>query len=505
MVNVVSNLLKEYKDINGNNLLLNDGSNSMSHNDLEIKSNQFAAFLQKSKGIKKFDRIVVMMDLSIDTIITFFGIIKTGAIFVPVDMKQPKENLNYIISTISPSIIIADKKMNYKGLDSIIYDKFDNTSSWNNYLEFDANDFKAVKIISKDIIYIMFTSGTTGKPKGVMVNNMSIMTYMNYVTSKFKHNKNTRSLCRTPISFDPFLTEVLPSIISGGQVYIQNRNVGLRQFLSYIEKNRISNFGCGPSLLYLLLDNINLLKKYDLSSLEEIYIGYEKCNYKLIESLRKIFVNTDFITGYGTTESFASSTFYKINGTETEIPLGEPIDNTEFYVVDEHNKEVDFGEVGQLIIRGQSLFHGYWNNDEETKKRLQINPFFPLGNEKVFYTGDLVRKAKDGNLYFIGRNDLQVKINGYRVELEEIKNILQEHKIVKECEVLFLDEKIVCIYNTYDGSLVNNEKLKADQFLSAYKIPKKWIYLKNFPRNKNSKIDLFKVNEYAIKYLKDNK
>ncbi|WP_219712355.1 AMP-binding protein, partial [Clostridioides difficile] len=107
-------------------------------------------------------------------------------------------------------------------------------------------------------------------------------------------------------------TEIIPSIISGGQVYIQSKNVSITKLLMFIEKNKITNLGCGPSLLYLLVDNKHLLKKYDMSSLEEIYIGYEKCNIKLIKNLQKILPNVDFINGYGTTETFAASTFYVI-------------------------------------------------------------------------------------------------------------------------------------------------------------------------------------------------
>ena len=480
------------------NELLHEDANVLTHNDLEINSNKFANYLLK-RGIKKNDRIIIMLDLHIETIITVFGVIKTGAIYVPVDKNQTSEWIEKISSEIQPKLVITndkniDKFEKIKCKKIIISDKF-----FENLIENDI--LPNINIIDKDLIYIAFTSGTTGTPKGVMIPHRAVMTFVEAVTQNHRvHNELARTLCRTPISFDPFLTEILPSIVSGGQVFIQERDVSFRSFLKLIQKNKITNFGCGPSQLFLMADNLEYISKFDLSSLKEIYIGYEKCPVSGIRKLQESYPYIKFINGYGTTETFASSTFFEIPKLESEtyIPIGKAIENEQLFILNEKNEKCKKNEIGELIIRGSSLFSGYWKDQEETNKKLITNPLFPESNELVYRTGDLVEEDEEGNIFFVGRKDEQVKINGYRVELGEIQEIVEKCEEIKECCVIYYNNELVCFYNVYNKNcgieIVLKEQCKKQ--LAKFKVPNKWIKVNEFPRTSNGKIDRKKMISY---------
>ena len=493
----INQLLKQYLKENGSNKLLHENHTFVTHSELEIKSNQFANYIMHNE-VKKYDRVILMMDLHINAIITVFGIIKTGAIYVPIDKTMPQNNVKKILAEVRPTLIICNAAYleKFRGINCkiVVVEKI-----FSDYLK-ESKKLKKINIISNDLLYITYTSGTTNFPKGVMISHRAVMTFIEAVTQeKELHNKSTKTLCRTPLSFDPFLTEILPSIVSGGQVYIQERDVTFRNFIKFIASNKITNFGCGPSLLLLLEDNLEYVMKYDLSSLKEIYIGYEKCPVNVIKKLQNAYPQIQFINGYGTTETFASSSFYKIPKLmqETNVPIGNAIENEQFLILNENLGECKIGEVGELIIRGSSLFSGYWKNPNETKKKLIVNPLFPESNDLAYRTGDLVKMDKKGDIYFIGRKDYQVKINGYRVELGEIQYVINCCEGIKECYVIYHNKKIVCFYNTYKYNNITEEFLVkyCKKYLSLFKIPNKWIKIFEFPRNHNGKIERKKLLE----------
>ncbi len=500
-------LLRRYETRNSCNNLLNYENEIMNHSELERESNKFAEFLIRL-GVKKGERVIIMLELNIETIVAIFGIIKTGAIYVPLDENMQKENVDYVLQLVSPSVCIYDKKYEhnfemYKGHKVVYGTKQEEHYTFESYKDLDGV-FEKRKIISKDIVYIIFTSGTTGHPKGVMVNHKAIITFLEHVVCNHYHGKLVRSLCRTPIAFDPFLTEVLPSVISGGQVYIQNRNVGLKSFLKFLEEKRITNFGCGPALLLLLKSNINVVKKYDLSALHDIYIGYEKCPVSVIKFLMEEYPHINFINGYGTTETFAASTFHFISAEDLDnedgIAIGTPINNVEIFVVNREGKLAKNGEVGELVIRGDTVFPGYWNDEEKTSNQLRKHPFLNTGNEMVYYTGDLAKKDEMNNIFFVGRKDDQVKIKGYRVELGEIQNVVEQNRMVKECCILLIKDRLVCFYNTYTKEKIEVELATlCKKKLVKYKCPKEYIYIDTFGRNHNGKIDRKELRERYVK------
>ncbi|MFD1887700.1 AMP-binding protein [Paenibacillus wenxiniae] len=492
-----------------NNILLKEYDHTLTHGELHDQSNQFCNYLY-SLGVKKGERVALLMDSSIHSIIALVGIMKKGAIYVPINTSSSEDVIEYIINETEVSTVIADAKYcnkldqlsMKKDLKLIIHgsaSEDQNMYVFEKYSDFEVHIQHPEHIISSDIINIVFTSGTTGTPKGVIVRHECITPFMNYVTKRFHHNEATRTLSDTPLSFDPFLTEIVPSFIGGGFVYLYKGLMSINKFLKVIERENITNFGCGPSLLLLLSSNKHILQEYDLSSLQEIYFGYESCPTTTIQTLQTYLPNVTFINGYGTTETYASSTFHEITYPVTDeiknFPIGDPIEGTELLVINEDNELTEPDEIGELVIRGNSIMSGYWKNQDATEKVLKVNPIFPESLEKVYFTGDLVKRLPNNDIIFVGRKDTQVKINGYRVELLEIQNIIEKHSLTKECCILAMNEndtnKIYCYLITENNSQQELDEIKTYLIakLEPYKIPYKWIMIDRMPRNSNGKVD----------------
>ncbi|AUM64509.1 hypothetical protein C0R09_08195 [Brevibacillus laterosporus] len=513
---LVHDFLTDNLHKNKDNILLKEKGIFITHGELERRSNRFCNYLEYL-GVNKQDRVALIMDSSINAVIAVVGIMKRGAIFVPINVNSSTANINYIIQETESSLLIVDGTFQSL-LNNLEYIKTKRTpviindgklyhdeelDSFHGYINFSDNITNKEEIISKDLVYIIFTSGTTGKPKGVMISHENISPFMTYVVERFKHNKDTKTLSKTPISFDPFLTEIVPSFISGGTVLLYKDLISIKNFLKTLQDGQITNFGCGPALLLLLEENRNILQDYDLSNLNQIYFGYESCPINTIKILQNELPHVSFINGYGTTETFASSTFYEIENLQDKeietFPIGRPIKGTELMILNENKKLTKPGEIGELVVRGTTVMNGYWKNKEKTDEVLRPNPLFSESLEKVYFTGDLVKRDKDNNIIFVGRKDDQVKIQGYRVELSEVQRRIEENNLVKECCVIAVEKgnskRIVCYLITNNNSKEELEVIKkcSVETLESYKIPQEWIFIDQMPRNANSKVDKKKL------------
>lgn len=488
-----------------NNISLKEPGKTLTHEELENESNRFANFLYK-QGLRKGDRALIIMNPSINAVIAIVGMMKVGVIFVPLNTKSTFDSIDIIVEETEPSLYIIDHYL--KDLHSYLILKgkiiVNGEQSFQQYSNYDSV-YDNKNVIGKDIVNIIYTSGSTGKPKGVMISHENITPFMTYVVKQFNHNPTTKTLSKSPISFDPFLTEIVPSFIGGGTVYLYNAGPSIRMFLKVLEEERITNFGCGPSLLNLLAENVELVQKYNLSSLQEIYFGYENCPINTIKELQRHLPNVSFINGYGTTETYACSTFYiveKISEKNIDkLPLGTPIKDTELLILTEELQEAAINEIGEMVIRGNTLMKGYWKDEDLTSKVLRPHPMHPFSTEKVYFTGDLVVKRDDGHIYFIGRKDDQVKINGYRIELIGLKIKIESIPNVKEACVIAVDtnvgKKLICYVTVHQHhpKTLSEIKQKSIDVLEIYKYPHEWFIIDEFPRNFNSKIDRRKLQE----------
>lgn len=481
----IGSLLIERK-VNNSNLLLNHKNRHLSHKELEIESNKCANFLL-NKGISKGDRIGICMENSIELICIIFAILKIGAIYVPIDRNKKMVQINYILSFTETKILFTDNKYVGEECDRNVESVFICENYKNLISEFDNTISKNIEVFKEDPAYITFTSGTTGEPKGITMSHGSVISFTLDVVKRFNHTSDDRTICRTPVSFDPFLTEILPSVISGGKIFIQNRESSLNNLLRLIQNKKITNFGCGPSLFDLMVKTEEILNKYNLSSLKEIYFGYEKMSINLLKKVQKLLPDVKFINGYGTSETFAATTYYVCGSESRDVFIGDPIDSASIFLWHQKDNRIcKNGEMGEIIISGKTLMIGYWKNEDLTKRVIRQNPINP--KEKAYFTKDFGMYI-DGNIKFIGRKDSQIKINGHRINLEEIREAVYLFNDIKEAIVYMKDGKIICEYNRFSG-LKKSDDIKEflKNSIEDKKIPVSWIYKDKFNRNENTKI-----------------
>lgn len=505
MEHLVHDYLYNHLERNENHILIKEKGHCYTHGEIERLSNRFANYLL-SLGVKRYDRICLVMNSTADALIALLGIMKIGAVFVPIFVQASSQKVTDIFCRVEAVLLIVDSQFfhsEYAALTDTLIIRGDSTVEgchhFDEYLQADPSFIRKYPIISRDLLYIMFTSGTTGAPKGVMITHENVCTFMDDVVGKFHHDENTCTLSKSPLSFDPYLTEIVPSFIGGGKIILYPSMVSIRHFLKTLQEERITNFGCGPSLLQLMVKNRSLVSQYDLSSMKEIYFGYENCPLSVIRALQEDLPHVLFINGYGTTETYASSTFHIVenlkDGEIRDLPIGDPIAGTELLVIDENGRETKEEEIGELVIRGTSLMNGYWRDEEETRRVLQAHPLFPESGEKVYYTGDLVKKDERGHIIFVSRKDEQVKISGYRVEPLEVQKYIEDIPLIDECAVIAVDhdesKQLICFYRLKQDSEECLAQLKqiCMRGLESYKFPQEWIPVSELPRNKNTKVD----------------
>lgn len=473
---------------NFNNDLIHENNRSLTHEELEKKSNQLANFLI-AKGVSKGDRIGIYMKNSINSIIVVFGILKVGAVYVPLDKKKTERQIQQVIEQTSLSILFSDERLekSYLFNNSILIEN-NSTHLEDLIINYETNFLnRKIEVDPLDAAYIIFTSGTTGDPKGIVMPHRSVVNFTYDVVKRFNHTSSDRTICRTPMSFDPFLTEILPSVISGGKVFLQDREASITSLLKLIESCKITNFGCGPSLFNLLLKVESIVRKYDLSSLKEIYFGYEMMGIGLLRKMQELLPNVKFINGYGTSESFAATTYYECTKKTKQVYIGSPIVSSKIYLWNFLERRVcNNGEVGEIVISGSTLMLGYWNNHEATKKVLREDPFEK--NKLALFTNDM-GKYIDGNIVFIGRMDKNIKLHGYRINLDEVSEAIYNFNDIKEIVVIKDNEELKCRFNRLSGSKEYYDIISfLKESIEDYKIPTVWEYCDIFERNSNGKL-----------------
>jgi len=452
---------------------------SLSYNKLNVKANQLANGLFK-KGFSLGNKIGVLVDRSVESIITILGVLKAGCVYLPLEKESPQARLNYIIKDSDLNCILDPTPVKDNKTELIppisIYQEMLNT-----------NEIELRGSMDKESpAYIIYTSGTTGNPKGVLVGHQSLT---NLITSQivyYQLNTTERILQFSSLNFDASLEQIGISLLSGGQLVLieKEKLLNLEEFYKYIAKTDITHLDVVPTFL-------NELEADKCSSLKRLIVGGEVCERRLVEKWSDKLL---FYNAYGPTETTVTSIELKIGKGSKELDklsIGKPLVNTEVYILNKSNKLQPLGIPGELCISGEGLALGYLNNPELTTEKFIPHPF--KEGERLYRTGDLARWLPDGNIEFLGRIDHQVKIRGFRIELGEIENALLKHENIKEGAVVAREEngdKYLCAYIVFEGDF-NEEKLRnhLSTQLPDYMIPSYFVELEELPLTSNGKVN----------------
>lgn len=475
-----------------NQIAISMGDKSITYYDLQQRSNQIANYLREN-DIKKGQRVSITMVREIDTIVWILGILKSGGVYVPIDPKFPEKRIEYILKDSESQMIITKKE--FRGL-------IESFAIHTIYLE----DFHYANSIEnivpthtiEDTAYIIYTSGSTGFPKGVGVPHKGVINLSYSLMNQFNLDKNDVFLQFATMIFDASIMEMFPVLLCGGRMHLisEMEKRSAEEFINAINKNGIT-YVLLPTAFFKLIADMPKEMLLTLNSLKCVFVGGETLPAESVRKWQsKLGLKIPVLNAYGPTEATVCTTIYEVNHEIKEessnIPIGKPIANSKVFVVSPFNTLCPSGVVGELFIGGDGVAKGYINQKEKTEEAFISLEESYNRDKKMYRTGDLVRLLPSGNLEFIGRKDNQVKLRGYRIELDEIERALFKHPEVKDAVVVtYQNDKIASFYLSKDNTEIKQEDLKTflSESLPDFMTPNYVFHLKTFPLSPSGKID----------------
>jgi len=439
--------------------------------------------------------VVVYMKKAPEMIAAFLGVIYSGNYYIPLDNEIPAFRVNMILETVNPELIICDETT--KALIPNQATEFEQIKS-HSISEETLTEIRETAI-DTDPLYVVFTSGSTGRPKGVVASHRSVIDYIENLTDVLETDESTVFGNQSPLYLDACLKEIYPTLKHGAATYLIPQQLFMFpiKLIEYITENGI-NTVCWVASALSLVSGLGALEKAVPHTIKTLAFGSEVFPLKHYNNWRVKLPEAKFIHLYGPTEATGMSTYYITDSTYEEgesIPIGFPFKNTEIVLVDENGESPPDGSPGEICIRGAGLSLGYFADEEKTKAAFVQNPLssFP---DIIYKTGDLGRKGRDGELYYISRKDHQIKHMGYRIELAEIELMAARHeKISLACAVFDDKESRIILY--YMGKEIKKSEVRAylKENLPRYMLPSAVFQLEEIPRTPGGKLDRVKLLE----------
>ncbi|MCB2298643.1 non-ribosomal peptide synthetase [Clostridium tagluense] len=466
-----------------NSIAIEYYNEKITYSELNEKANALARKLCKF-GVKPESIVGIKVERSIEMMIGLMAILKAGGAYLPIDPEYPIERSKFMIEDSGTKIILTQQEF----LKSSDIDEFDGITVDLGDDELYKGDSSNLGENSKphNLSYIIYTSGSTGKPKGVMVEHRNVVAYINAFCHEYKISDQDVILQQASYGFDTSVEELYPVLTVGGKLIITTRSdiKDMTKLITLIEEYKITIISASPLLIYAM-NQMELSK-----SLRLVISGGDILKKEYISNIIK---GSDVYNTYGPTESTVCATYYKCSeNLEDNIPIGKPIANYSVYILSKEGNIQPIGLPGELCVSGLGITRGYLNKEKLTKERFIDNSF--ANGQRMYKTGDLARWLPNGNVEYLGRIDNQIKIRGYRVELEEIEQVILKDSQIKDVAVVYSgdvnDNQYICAYIVSDIN-VNIKVLKRELYMEipSYMIPQFIIQVANMPINVNGKLD----------------
>ncbi|MBD3307336.1 amino acid adenylation domain-containing protein, partial [candidate division KSB3 bacterium] len=469
-----------------------DDKQSLTYAQLNARANQLARYL-RTIGVEPDVCVGVCLERSVDMVVGLLGILKAGGAYIPLDKDAPQERLAFMLQDAQAAVVVTQQHLIAElptGDAPILCLDTD----WER-ISTERNTNLTVSTSPEHLAYVIYTSGSTGTPKGAMIPHRAICNHMRWMQEEFPLDPTDKVLQKTPYSFDASVWEFYAPLLAGARL-IMARPGGhqeSRYLVRVIAEYGVTILQLVPSLLQVLLDEDDFKH---CTSLRRVFCGGEA----LSAALRDRFfaaLNAELHNLYGPTEATIDTVFRTCQRDEPyqqTVPIGRPVANTQAYVLDPHLHPVPIGVPGELYLGGANLGRGYVNRPELTAGSFVPNPFHP--GARLYKTGDLVRYLADGNIEFLGRVDFQVKVRGFRIEIEEVEIALRRHPAVQHAAVVAREDPggntrlIGYIIPAKEASPAPGE---LRQFLLAhlpeYMVPSLFVSLEAFPLTTSGKVN----------------
>ncbi|CAM4460582.1 non-ribosomal peptide synthetase [Paenibacillus tarimensis] len=470
------------------------GDCKVTYDELNKRANQLARGLQ-AEGVRPGHLVGILSERSVDMMAGILAILKAGGAYVPIDPAYPDQRIQHILSDSRASHILvqASHYNRIKNSKPIILD----SQQW---VQEDHSNLEN-EVSSRDLAYVLYTSGSTGAPKGVMIEHRSVLNFLQTLETRSPLSAQDVLLQKTSVAFDASVWELFWWMMKGASLCLLEtggeKDAGV--IIDAVQKHQVTHLEFVPSMLQVFVDYVETFAQADrLASLKYVSVGGEVLSARLAEQFYRSLTipnQTLLYNTYGPTESTVEVTSFLYTGGSSleKIPIGKPNLNTAIYILNEHKQLQPIGIPGELCIAGEGLARGYLNMDELTAARFVDNPFVP--GERMYRSGDIARWLPDGNIEYIGRVDRQVKIRGYRIELGEIESAFYQIQEVKQAVVNAQTElngdTALCAYFTASARLpVHQIRVSLSNSLPDYMIPSTIIQLESMPLSPSGKIDL---------------
>lgn len=489
VLNYLNRIAKEKPD----KTAYSDGEESLTFRDVYQCSRSIGSYLWTKKIYKK--PVVVFMRKSPKEVTAFFGVITGGCFYVPIDEEMPGGRIQLILDNVRPPLIICDEAtaeiagtFHLEGCEIVRYDDIVQT-------RIDDEALEAIyrNAIDTDPIYIVFTSGSTGIPKGVAACHRSVIDYIEQLSEVLSFDETTVFGNQTPLYFDACLKELYPTLKFGATTYLIPRGLFSipTALVEYLNAHQINTICWVVSALTMVsaFGTFDIVKpKY----LRTVAFGSEVFPPKQLRMWRQALPEAAFTNLYGPTEGTGMCCYYRVEREFADgeaIPIGRPFPNREILLLTEDGKPAEPGQEGEICIRGTSLTLGYYNDPVRTAEVFVQNPVNTAYPELIYKTGDIGRRNEEGELVFVSRKDYQVKHMGHRIELGEIEVNVGMLPGVRMAACIY-DTKKVKIVLYYIGEMDEKELAAALKTkLPRYMLPNKMIKLDQMPFTANGKID----------------
>ncbi|WP_026785829.1 non-ribosomal peptide synthetase [Planktothrix rubescens] len=475
----------------------------LTYNELNCRANQLAHYLQ-TLGVGSEVLVGISVERSLEMIVGLLGILKAGGAYVPLDPDYPTERLQFMLEDSQVSLLLTQQHLleSFPQSSEMATPKIICLDSDHQIIPKNVNPENSVT--TSNLAYVIYTSGSTGKPKGAMNTHLGISNRLLWMQEAYQLTTEDCILQKTPFSFDVSVWELFWPLLNGARLVFAkpNGHKDASYLVKLIQEQQVTTLHFVPSMLQIFLTEKGI---ENCTSIKRVICSGEALSLELQE---RFFTRLAYELHnlYGPTEAAIDVTFWQCQSDSNlkTVPIGQPIANTQIYILDSNLQPVPIGILGEIHIGGAGLARGYLNRPELTQEKFIPNPFSNYPDSRLYKTGDLARYLPDGNIEYLGRIDNQVKIRGFRIELGEIETILSQYSAVKTAIVMAREDEteqkrlVAYVVSQAEGISAQQEQsllpvTELRQFLKAklpeYMVPSAFVILESLPLTSNGKVD----------------
>ncbi len=499
------------------------GHERMTYGELEAESNRLAHVLV-GRGCRPGDRIGLFVEKSPSAIVAMHAVLKAGAAYVPIDLASPAPRIARILEAAEPRHVlatsaaapvidelVADGRLHVPVglLDAAPVDHHRWTPAFGpgDWSVLPAEPLEPVGD-PDSLAHLLFTSGSTGMPKGVAITHANVAAFLEWALGYFGFRPSERHSGHPPLHFDLSTFDIYGTLATGAALYLVPPSLGIdpNRLAAFIRTSELTQWFSVPSVLTYMA-KFDAVAQGDFPALERLLWCGETLPTPILAHWMRRLPHVQFTNLYGPTEATIASSYYTVEGCPSDetqsIPIGAPCGGEQLLVLDDGLHPVPPGEIGEIFIAGAGLSPGYWRDDEKTAAAFLPGPRTGRTGQRIYRTGDLGRVREDGLFEFLGRIDSQIKSRGYRIELGEIEAALHEISGVRECAVVGVDSggfegtAICCAFASAGELTIKQADLRRrlSEQLPAYMLPSRWREFDALPKNMNGKIDRRAIRE----------